>query len=155
MFVIAVKFLSEDTGFTGIDASSLGEWFPVFWRNVLPSYFSFKSWSTWPLEMNAVHPFPVSGATPHWCDVTSQKTGICTYTAVKTSKLVASFSSNCSGLKSKQPMYSTDKLSKPALFQVEGSPANTPLILVVFFIISTYTLHVGWLEMLRGVLLVT
>jgi hypothetical protein len=33
--------------------------------------------------------------------VTSQKTGICTYTAVKNSKLDNLFSSNCSGFKSK------------------------------------------------------
>jgi len=43
MFVIAMKFHFEGAGLTEIDASSLNEWFVVFWKNVLPSYFSFKS----------------------------------------------------------------------------------------------------------------
>jgi hypothetical protein len=43
MFVIAMKFHFEGAGLTGIDASSLDEWFLVFLKNVLPSYFRFKS----------------------------------------------------------------------------------------------------------------
>jgi hypothetical protein len=73
---------------------------------------------------------------------------------VKTSKLVNLFSSNCGGFKSKWPIYSKDKLLKPAIFQIENSPSNTPLILVECYITLTYTLCVVWLDMLREVMLV-
>jgi hypothetical protein len=87
-----------------------------------------------------------------WCSVTSQKTGMCTYIAVKTSKLSIIFPSNCSSLKNEQPVYCTDTLSRPSLFQVESSPANTLRILLGCFIIYTETLRVGWVEVLRGVM---
>jgi hypothetical protein len=41
----------------GRDAALMGEWFPTFWRDILPSssWLKRSSWTSWPPTMQTVH----------------------------------------------------------------------------------------------------